>query len=407
MTTTTTAKRRSPGEGGCYSYQTRDGKTLWRYKCTVSLPDGTRKRLHVRGFKTKTEAQKAMREVITASDKGAFTDPSRQPFGQYLATWLDGLRLRPSTVASYRTYSRLHIVPALGAVPLANITPALLTKLYRDLEKNGRADGQGGLALRTVRYIHTIVSSALRDAVDGGQLTVNPAAKAKPPTVKEAAGPEMHPWSISQVAAFLGWTEKNKSAMYPAWRVLAMTGMRRGELLALRWREVDLDARTITVRRTAGVVRTKGEGGTIDEGPTKTGKPRVIDIDAATVSVLKSHKAQRGTASLVLARDDALVFGDLENRVRAPERFTRLFTETQARARRDLGEDALPAIRLHDLRHGHATALLQAGVPVHIVSQRLGHASPMVTLTVYAHVLPGDQRAAAEAFADLVAGASS
>jgi integrase len=389
-----------------YGYSTRAGQQLWRFKCTVTLPDGTRKRLHVRGFETRTAAVKAMREALTASDKGAFTDPSKQPFGQYLATWLDGLRLRPSTVASYRTYARLHIVPQLGAVPLASITPAMLNKLYRQLEDGGRADGQGGLAPRTVRYVHTILSSAFRDAVDGGQLTVNPASKAKPPTAAQAAGPEMHPWSAAQLSKFLAWTEKN-SAAHPAWRVLAMTGMRRGELLALRWREVDLDARTITVRRSAGVVRVKGQGGTIAEGPTKTGKARVVDIDPGTVAVLKAHKAKRGTASLVLAKDDALVFGDLENNVRAPERFTRLFTETVARCQRDLGEDVLPAIRLHDLRHGHLTGLLQAGVPVHIVSQRAGHASPVVTLQIYAHVMPGDQKSAAAKFAAMVAGASS
>jgi integrase len=143
-------------------------------------------------------------------------------------------------------------------------------------------------------------------------------------------------------------------------------------------------------------------------GPPKTGKPRVVDIDPATMSVLKAHKASQGTAHLALAKDDALVFGDdLAGEVRQPERFSRLFVQTVARCRRELGEDALPAIRLHDLRHGHASDLLRAGVPVHVVSQRLGHASPVVTMTVYAHVLPGDQKSAAEKFAATVAGASS
>jgi integrase len=184
--------------------------------------------------------------------------------------------------------------------------------------------------------------------------------------------------------------------------MLVMTGMRRGELLALRWRDVDLDAATARVRRSAGLVRTAGVGAEITEGPTKTGKPRVIDLDDATVALLKAHRRDRGSMVLSYARDGALVFGDHEGGVRHPERFSRLFAETLTRCRRDLGEDAVPVIRLHDLRHTHATLLLSAGIPVKVVSERLGHASPTVTLSVYAHVLPGDQRDAARKLAALV-----
>jgi integrase len=399
MTTT----RRSPGEGGVYSYSISAGQR-WRFKCTATLPDGTRKRLHVRGFKTKTEAQKAMREALTASDKGQYSDPSKQPFGAFLADWQEGLTLAPSTIASYRKNIRLHVQPYLGSVPLAQLTPAKLTAHYRQLEKSGRADGGGGLSARTTRYVHTILSAALRDAVDAGQLASNPAAKAKPPTAKQAVSPEMHPWSAAQLNTFLAWA-KDSSPLYAAWRLLAYSGMRRGELLALRWRDLDLDAGTVTVRRNATLVRVKGEGFEVVTGPPKSGKPRVVDIDAATVAVLKAHKADRGTAHLALVKPDALVFGDLEGKVRHPEHFSRTWSQTVARAIRE--GVGVPAIRLHDLRHGHASDLLRAGVPVHVVSQRLGHASPVVTLSIYAHAVPADQKQAADAFAALVAGASS
>ena len=228
----------------------------------------------------------------------------------------------------------------------------------------------------------------------------NPAAKAKPPTAKEAAPPEMHPWSAGQLSAFLAWSA-SASPLHAAWYLLAMTGMRRGELLGLRWRDIDLDAGTISVRRSVGVVRVKGEKPEIREGPTKTGKPRVIDIDPATVAVLRAWKRERGSLALALARDDALAFSDLEGTYLHPERFSRTFKNTLTRYRKALGDAAPPEIRLHDLRHTHAT--LQDREPIKTVSERLGHASVTITLTVYGHVMPGDQKRAAGRFAALIA----
>ena len=152
--------------------------------------------------------------------------------------------------------------------------------------------------------------------------------------------------------------------------------MRRGELLALRWRDLDLEGGTISIRRSAGVVRVKGQGAEVVEGLTKAGKPRVVDLDEATAAVLRTHRRARGALVLGYARDSALVFGDHEGRVRHPERFSRLFGQTLARCRRDLGENAPSAIRLHDVRHTHATLLLVSGEQLKVVSERLGHASP-------------------------------
>jgi integrase len=143
------------------------------------------------------------------------------------------------------------------------------------------------------------------------------------------------------------------------------------------------------------------------EDDTKSSKPRVVDLDPGTVAALRAWRKRRGSMALQLARDDALVFGDIQGDHRNGEHVSRQFKRDEARFRKAVGEDAPPEIRLHDLRHTHATILLTAREPVHVVSQRLGHASPVVTMTVYAHVLPGSQREAASLFARLVAEAAS
>ena len=128
----------------------------------------------------------------------------------------------------------------------------------------------------------------------------------------------------------------------------------------------------------------------------------MIDVDPGTGAVLRAWKRERGGLALQLVRDDALVFGNLEGAFRHPETFSKTFVKAVARCRRDLGEDAVPVIRLHDLRHTHATILLSDREPVSTVSQRLGRKSEAITLTIYSHVLPGDQRRAATRFADLI-----
>lgn len=222
-------------------------------------------------------------------------------------------------MASYRKNIRLHIKPYLGSVPLSSLTGPRITALYQQLEAAGRSDHQAGagLSARTVRYLHTILHSALSAAVDAGLLARNPADKAVPPSAREARPPEMHPWSQEQLAAFLGWSAEH-SSLHTAWALLASTGMRRGELLALRWRDADLARATVIVRRSVGVIRNAGEGATVTEGTTKTSRPRVIDISDGDVALLKAWRREGGSLSLALAREDALVFSDLEGPPPAP-----------------------------------------------------------------------------------------
>jgi integrase len=396
-------KRRSPGEGGCWPYQTKAGE-LWRAAGPVQLPDGTTQMARKRGFVTKKAGQEWLADQQAAGRKGEYIKPSGEHLGAYGAEVVEGLRISPQTKASYRKNWRLHIEAyPVTRLPLAQVTGQKLTSHYRVLERSGRKDHKAGdgLSPRTVRYLHTIVSRVLRQAVKDGLLLRNPAEAATPPSAREAKPPEMTCWSAGQLAAFLSWAAGH-SQNHALWHVLAMTGMRRGEALALRWRNVDLDAGTVRVRRSAGMVRTAGEGAEVVEGDTKSGKPRVVDLDAGTVTMWRAYRKARGSMALQLVRDDALVFGDIEGGHRNPEHTSRQFVRDVERCRAALGKDKLPVIRLHDLRHTHATLLLTAREPVHVVSQRLGHASAVVTMTVYAHVLPGSQREAAGLFARLI-----
>ena len=369
----------------------------------VRLPDGTLREVNKRGFTTKTAGLEWLADAQSAGRKGDFIEPSKQKFGTYGAEVIDGLRVGPQTRASYMKNWRLHIEPyPIAAVPLAQLTGLRFTTHYRLLEKSGRKDHREGegLSPRTVRYIHTIIHGVLGQAVKDGLLLRNPADAATPPTAREAKAPAMHPWTAGQLAAFLGWAEAN-SQSYALWHLLAMTGMRRGEALALRWRDVDLDAGTVSVRRSAGMVRNAGEGAEVHEGDTKSGKPRVVDLEDDAAGVLRAHRKLRGSMALQLITPGSLVFGDIEGGHRNPEHVSRQFVRDVERCRQALGYD-VPLIRLHDLRHTHATLLLLAREPVHVVSQRLGHASPMVTLTIYAHVMPGSQRETANTFARLI-----
>jgi integrase len=402
-------RRRSPGEGGVYPYKTSEGERFY-FKCVLTLPDGTRKTVVRRGFETAEAARDAMREKQVASKKHKYVEPSKQPFGRYMTTWADGLRLAPSTVASYQRNIRVHIDGyPIASEPLESLTDGMLTAHYRKLEASGLRGAQGQrtgqpMSARSVRYLHSILHSALKAAVKAGQIPSNPAALADAPTAKQARAPEMQSWTADETSVFLAWSAEH-SHMHALWYVLATTGMRRGELLGLRWRDVDLDKGRITIRRSAVPVRVYGEHAAIAEGPPKSGKPRVVAIDPATVALLRAWKRDRGLLQLSFAQPDAIVFGNLEGQHLGPERVTRNFGEAVARCRKEHPE--LPVITLHGLRHTHVSVLLSSGVPVKTVSSRVGHSSPLITMSIYAHLMDGDDESASDLFASLVSEVSA
>lgn len=397
--------RRRAGEGSLRSYETGAGER-WLIAYRIRDPQtDTRRQVLRRGFTTQRKATQALREVLVKADAGTYVEPSKQPLGEYLTAWLDGLRLAPSTVASYRKNVRLHVAPYLGGMPLAGLTATDINGLYRRLETDGRRDGgAGGLAPRTVRYVGTILHAALKDAVREGRLVANPADKATPPSARQAAPPEMHVWDGEQLRAFLDWSERTGDELYPLWTVLAVTGMRRGEALALRWGDVNFAEGTVAVRRSVGVVKNHGAREEIVFGAPKSGRARVIEVDGRSMAMLRAYRAERATISLMLARDDAPLLGTADGKVRHPERVTRAWEARQQKIRADLGDTAPPRIRLHDLRHTHATILLRGREHPKVVSERLGHSKIGITLDTYSHAVPAMGREAAAKFAALVYG---
>ena len=390
----------------------RDSKTgRWYIVVDVGLsPNGTRRQAFRRGFVTKAEAQRVLDELRGAARKGTFVAPTRQTLENYLnEDWLPAVRgqLAQSTWESYRRNIGNHVVPNMGRVRLQALDGAMLNRFYGHLLDNGRLLGRqsSGLKPRTVRYIHTILHAALDDAVRWRQLPLNPADNANPPAASHAKSPEMRVWTGAQARRFLILTEGDRH--HWPWLFLATTGRRRGEVLGLRWDDVDVDkAPALASIRQENVPLTKASGvgreGRI-VARTKGGKPRVIELDAMTVAALRAWRALQTKERMLMGpgyQDCGLIFCQPDGRPYHPEAFSKTFDR---RLRQQAFVD-LPTIRLHDLRHTWATLALVAGVDVKLVSERLGHSSPVVTWQTYQHVVKGMQTGAAEKVAALIFG---
>src|SRR5918994_3701794 len=260
-----------------------------------------------------------------------------------------------------------------------------LDRLYAALASEGRC-------LSTIRGVHAVMSKALADAERKGLVARNVARLATPPKSSATRPPEMIVWTPAELASFLGRVEGHRYG--PLMRTASMTGLRRSEACGLRWADIDLDAATLTVRQSVQLV-----GGCIVVGAVKTaGSRRRVDLDAGTVAMLRTHRRSQASKRLIVGagwRDHDLVFTAPDGQPLNPDTISQWFERVVRRS-------SLPRIRLHDLRHTHATHLLAAGVNVKIVSERLGHASTSFTLDTYGHVMPGQQATAAAAVAALV-----
>lgn len=322
--------------------------------------------------------------------------------GEYLDEWLDRqqTQLQPSTWESYRGVVTRHLLPNLGDVPLVALTRRQVETLYSRLFTGGGLGGKP-LAKRSVGYVHSIVHKALEDAVKDDLLARNVSHGAALPKVDHTStgdtGPKMHTWDAAELRRFLADIDEHPLA--ELFLVAAFTGLRRGELCGLRWEDVDLDRGLLQVRRALTVIR-----GHVRLKAPKSSRARALHIDASTIEALRRRAAiqteQRQRNGPLWHNEHDLVFTGSAGRHLGPDTVSTTFRKVVA------GLD-LPLIRFHDLRHTHATLMLQAGVPVKVVSERLGHATAQLTMDIYAHVLPAMDADAIVRFAEHVLGAET
>ena len=302
-------------------------------------------------------------------------------------TWLPATRttIRTSTYLSYRSHLRNHIGPYIGEKRLDKIDGSSLNELYATLLDRGRADGTG-LSASSVGRVHAVLHRAFRDAVRWQLIAHNPASSADPPKMRATRQTQFATWTAGELGRFLEFVEDDK--LYPLWLVLATTGMRRGEALGLRWSDVDLARGEAAIRQT---VVSHDYVIALSEPKTARGR-RVVALDNYTVEALRTYK-EKGAPE----QDDELVFCYGTGTPLNPIDISKRFITLSKRA-------GLRRIRLHDLRHTHATLALQAGIHPKIVSERLGHSTIAFTLDVYSHAIPHLQKEAAAEIAALVLG---
>src|SRR5581483_7356472 len=360
--------------------------------------NGQRKQRSEGGFETKRAATEYLTEVLASIQSHAYVTPSRTTLASYLLeTWLPAQeqRLRRSTFADYRRRIDQHIVPALGHVQLQELDGRHLDRLYATLLATGGHEGRP-LSPKTVRNVHVVLRKALADATRKRYVTRNVALDADPPKVPGPGEREMAVWTPEELRTFLDGISQHRLAA--AYVLAASTGMRRGEVLGVRWSDLDLDAGTVSIRHTIVSVEYEVQ---VSEPKTARGR-RTISLDAATVAVLLWHRQAQERERLERQSgeqidDQDLVFCRADGRPIHPDYFSQTFDRTVARLK-------LRRVRLHDLRHTYATLALRAGVDAKTVSARLGHATVAFTLDVYTKAVPQLDREAADKIAGLIFG---
>lgn len=350
-----------------------------------------------RGGSTRKEAEVILADLVKKHHDGEYRSQEKITLGEYLERWLPTKQqpLAASTFSSYRRNIRLHVLPYIGTIPLQRLTPDDLDNLYAHLLSNGRRNKGGGpLSPKTVRLVHSVIHKALADAHRKGSVHRNVAGLADPPKISTRARPKMTVWTTDELRHFFELIDGHD--LFAAFYVKANTGMRRGELLGLTWRSIDFDAARLSVTQTVTAPDYK-----MIVSDVKTGNSlRTIDLDPRTIAVLRSWRKRQLETYMqtgVRTDDSGFVFARPDGQPIHPDHFSQTFERLMPKM-------DLPTIRLHDLRHIHATLLLQANVPIKVVSERLGHSSVAFTMQVYQHVLPGMQADAAATFGDIVFG---
>lgn len=389
--------------GTVYDYQVKAGKR-WRWQAVAAVTPGNVKSKKIPvgegGFHTKREAEAALDEGRRQiRDNGI---PSSKPemkiptVAEFADIWLESLRVADSTITGYRKNLRNHICPYLGSLDVDAVTTETLNKLYKSLQAQGRKDSKqagGRLKAVTVIKVHQNIRQLFEHARIHGLVEVNVAESdfISIPNRKEVQteAEEVEVWTIEEVRRVLDWNEHvDCDDLNVLWRFIVKTGVRRGEAVALKWKDFNFEARLLSIRRAADAVNPR------KTKPTKTYRSRHISLTRETVDYLVRYREQRKQLGDAYVAAGAYVFGTDKNELRGPNDVSRRWSKMVRRAQKHFGSGVLAWVTLKGLRHSHATHLLQGGVAPKMVQERLGHSNIQTTMNVYSHVTPTIQSAA-------------
>ena len=350
---------------------------------------GNRKQQWITAGPSKREAEKQMAKLIHDLDTGTFTKPNKKTLAKYLNEWIQGVRgnLSPRTVEGYVTIIN-RIIPALGAIPITQLKPDTLQKYYSDCLNSGRLNKPGGLNPLTVRHHHALLHRALKNAMEWGLIMRNPADTAHPPKPRPT---EINIMSENEIQAFL--EAAKQTPYFHLYHTILFTGLRRSEVLALRWSDIDPLLCQVSISRSIHRLR---DGSFIFRQPKSAKGRRTVALSPVATQVLSEYHEKTATERLLEEsplKDNDLVFSKIDGSPIRPDTISRAWSDLAKRC-------GISASRLHDARHSHASIMLKAGIHPRIVQERLGHSTIAITLDTYSHVSPGLQEAAAKRFDD-------
>lgn len=395
--------KRLEGRGTVFSYKASNGRILHRWQATVpadpELPNGPLKRISKSGYTSKKTAEQGLAAALARTTMGVSAVEANTRFSDFAEDWLADLDVAGSTLMGYRKIVRTHLKPFFGNRVMSEIQPSEIRHLYSKLRLSGRKDVKAfgaELSETTVSKIHLVLASIFESAKDLGLIFNNPAKHRTVKAPKQGrrtrsvtASEEV--LTKDQLNDLLTWiNSETNDDLYPMWLLIAMTGMRRSEAVALKWSDLNFPTSTLAIRRAADVSASRAVKS------TKTYKSRSVMIDSKTLEVLSEYKKMRELLGIEFVSNDAFIFATLNNNLRIPNDVTARWSRLVAKAQGNISD--LPSVTLKGLRHTHATLLLQSGINPKIVQERLGHSDISTTLNIYTHVTPTIQTEALDRF---------
>lgn len=336
---------------------------------------------------TKRQAQAECARLITEITTGRYSEPTKQTVGEFLTEWLGFIKpsVSPKTHERYAEICTKSLSPLIGDVILSKLKTDRIDAAFAKALTEGRRRGQGGLSPRTVHHMRRVLIKALGQAVTWERLSRNPATATTPPKVERT---QMLAYDADQSAVLIEAFRPTR--MFIPVMLAVTCGLRRGEIAALRWRDVEIgdNRRQLSIRESAEQTK---EG--VRYKAPKSGKARTVALSATMAAELKAHKVKQAEEQLKIGLrpdGDSFVVAQSDGSPLQPRSLTHEWTRLLA------GKTSLPRIRFHDLRHTHASQMLSAGVHPKVASERLGHSTIGITLDLYSHVMPGMQADAAE-----------